>query len=79
MTKKHVGEKRMAHTSILLLIIEGGQDRNSNLAGTWRQELVQRLWRGAADWLTSMACSAWFLIEPRTTSPGLALSTIGWD
>jgi hypothetical protein len=36
--QKHVGEKRMIYTSILLFIIEGGQDRNSNLAGTWRQD-----------------------------------------
>jgi hypothetical protein len=31
-----------------LFIIKGSQDENSNRAGTWRQELVQRLWRGAA-------------------------------
>jgi len=29
-------------------VTEGSQDRNSNRAGTWRQELMQRLWRGAA-------------------------------
>jgi hypothetical protein len=40
MTKKQVGEKRvyLAYTSILWLIIEESQDRNSNWAGTWRQE-----------------------------------------
>jgi hypothetical protein len=27
------------------------QDRKSNRAGTWRQELMQRPWRGAAYWL----------------------------
>ena len=32
-------------------ITEGSQDRNSNRAGTWRQEPMQRPWRGAAYWL----------------------------
>jgi hypothetical protein len=40
----------------LLFIIEGSQDRNSNRAGTWRQELMGRSWRDAACWL---ACSPW--------------------
>jgi hypothetical protein len=26
--------------------------RNSNRAGTWRHELMQRLWMGACSWLT---------------------------
>ena len=34
---------------------EGGQDRNSNRAGTWRQELMQRPWRGADYWLAQPA------------------------
>ena len=29
------------------LIIKGNQGRNSNWAGTWRQELMQSPWRGA--------------------------------
>jgi hypothetical protein len=53
MTKKQVGEERLffffpAYTFISLVIIKGYQDRNSNRAGTWRQELIQRPWRGAA-------------------------------
>jgi hypothetical protein len=53
MTKKQVGEERvyLAYTSILLVIIKRSQDRNSNRAGTWRQELMQRLWKCAAYWL----------------------------
>jgi hypothetical protein len=39
---------------------------------------VQRPWRGAAYWLSLMACSAWILIERMTTSPGMAPSTMGW-
>jgi hypothetical protein len=35
----------------LLLIIKGRQDRILNREGAWRQELMQRPWRGAAYWL----------------------------
>jgi hypothetical protein len=34
-----------------LLIIKGSQNRNSGRAGSWRQELMQKPWRGAAYWL----------------------------
>jgi hypothetical protein len=55
MTKKQVGEGRVyfAYTSSLLFITKGNQDRNSNRAGTWRRELMQRPWRDAAYWLDS--------------------------
>ena len=50
--QKQVGEKGvyLTNTSIALFIVEGSQDRNSNRVGTWRQELMQRPWRGAVDW-----------------------------
>jgi hypothetical protein len=72
MTKKQVGEEKVysAYTSTLLFITKGSQDRNSHRPGTWRQELLQRPWRNAAYWLASF--SGCFLIEPRTTSPGMA-------
>jgi hypothetical protein len=55
MTKKEVGEKTVysAYNSTLLFIIKGSQDRNSLMAETWRQELMQRPWRGAAYWIAS--------------------------
>jgi len=57
MTKKQVGEERvyLAYTSTLLFITKGSQDRNSHRTGTWRQELMQRLWRNAAYQLASSA------------------------
>jgi hypothetical protein len=39
----------LAYLSTLLFIIKANQD--SNRAGTWRQELMQRPWRSAAYWL----------------------------
>jgi hypothetical protein len=49
MTKQQVEEKRVysAYIFTLLFITKGSQDRNSHRAGTWRQELRQRPWKGA--------------------------------
>ena len=49
MPQKQVGEERvdLAYTSRSWSIIEGTKNRNSNRAGSWRQELMQRPWRGA--------------------------------
>ena len=47
--KKHHDQK--ASASILLFIIEESQDRKSNRAGSWEQELMQKPWRDAAYWL----------------------------
>ena len=53
MTKMQVREGRVysAYTSTLLFTTRGSQDRNSHRAGTWRPELMQSPWRGAAYWL----------------------------
>jgi hypothetical protein len=55
MSKKQVEEERVysAYTSTLLFITKESQDRNSHRVGTWRQELMQRPWKGAAYWLAS--------------------------
>jgi hypothetical protein len=42
-----------------------------------KQELRQRPWRGVTYWLVPLACSACFLIEPKTNSPGMAPPTMG--
>lgn len=80
MTKKQVGEERvyLAYTSILLLII------NEARTGTHtEQEPGDRSWsRGHGGLLLPgllfMPCSACFLTEPRTTSPGMVSPTVGW-
>jgi hypothetical protein len=50
MTKKQVEEERVysAYASTSQFIIKGSQRRNSSSVGTWRQELMQKPWRGAA-------------------------------
>jgi hypothetical protein len=67
----------LAYTSTLLFITKGSQDWDSHRAGTWRQELMQRLWRALLTGLLPLPCSACFLIEPRTTSPRMAPPTMG--
>jgi len=53
MTKKQVEEERvyLAYTSTSLLLIKRSQDRNSDKAGIWRQELMQRPRRSPVYWL----------------------------
>ena len=41
------GRSLLAYTSTSPLIVGENQDRNSSRAQTWRQELMQRPWRGA--------------------------------
>ena len=82
-TKHHdqrgVWEERvnLAYASALLFITEGSQDRNSNRAGSQKQELMQRPWRVLLTDLFPLAYSAHFLLEPRTSSPGMAPCTMG--
>ena len=51
--QKQVGEERvyLVYVFMALSVMEGSQDRNSNMAGTWRQELMQRPWWRVAFWL----------------------------
>lgn len=65
--QKKLGKKNIyiACTFISKFIIKGSQIKNSNWAGTWRQELMQRTWKSTLYWLASHD----FLIEPRTTIP----------
>lgn len=60
-------------------IIKSIQGPKSSRAGSWRQELIQRSWRGATH---GLALHGLFfnllLIESRTTSPEMASLTRGW-
>jgi hypothetical protein len=69
--KSKFGRKGFIHLSLPnKFVMEGSQDRNSNRAGTLRQEQMQKPWRLLLSVLFFMACPACFLIEPRTTSQG---------
>jgi hypothetical protein len=77
MTEKQVGEERvyLAYTSTLLFITKGSQDWNSSRSGSrsWCRGHGGMFFTG----LRPLACSACSLIEPKTTSPGMATPTIG--
>jgi hypothetical protein len=57
MTKMHIGDEKvyLTHTSTPLSFIKRSQDKDSNRAGTWRQELMKKPWRGAPYWLAHPA------------------------
>jgi hypothetical protein len=65
-------------TSILVFIMEGSQDRKSKLAGIWKQKLMHRYRGGMLNGFLLMACSACFLLYPRTRSIGMEPLTVGW-
>jgi len=78
MTKKQVGEERVY--SFPHCCSSPKEVRAGTHSG---QELGSRSWcRGHGGMLLTgllpLACSAYFLIEPRTTSPGMAPPTMGW-
>ena len=72
--QKQLGEERVysASASPALFITKGHQGRSSHRSGTWRQELCKGHGGVLLTALLPMACSASFLIELRTTSPGVA-------
>jgi hypothetical protein len=80
MTKKQVGEKRVnpVYTSTLLFITKGSQDRNSHKGRNLESEADAEGHGGMLHaGLFPLACSACFLIKPRTTSPGMTPPTMG--
>jgi hypothetical protein len=68
MIKKQGGEERVysAYTSTLLFITKGSQEEGNDGHG-----------RMLLTGLLPLACSACFLIEPKTTSPGMEPPTMG--
>lgn len=47
-------------------------------ADIWLQELEPRPWRSGLTDMLTVACSACFLIMPRTTSQGVEPPTVSW-
>lgn len=74
MTEKQAGEETvyLTCTFLPLSITEGSQDRNSN-----RQQPDAEATEGVAYRLVPVAGLACFLIEPRTSSPGVTPPTVG--
>ena len=64
-----------AYASILLFITKGSQDWNSSRSGSrnWCRSHEGMFFTG----LLPLACSAYSLIEPKTTSPGMVPPTRG--
>ena len=49
---EHLGEKGLFYPQFHMTVhYQSSESGNSSKAGTWRQELMQRPWRGAAYWL----------------------------
>jgi hypothetical protein len=80
MTKMQAGEERVysAYTSTLPSSSprKSGQEltQGRDLEAETDAEAVE----GDAYWLATVPCSVGLLIEPRTTSPGMAPPTMGW-
>jgi hypothetical protein len=60
------------------------QVRDSRRAGTWKLELMQKPWKGSTYWLAPCGLLSllffffFLLLKHKTTSPGMALPTMGW-
>jgi hypothetical protein len=73
----------LAYTSIFIIehsmfITEECQNRNSNRAGTFRQELMQRPWRGAAHWLVHHGLLRLFSDRTQDHQHKMTPPTVGW-
>jgi hypothetical protein len=76
MTKKQVGEERVYSFYTSHTVVDHQRKAGLELKQVRKQELRQRPWRDVSYWL-SRTCSACFLIQPKTTSPGMVLPTRG--
>jgi len=78
MTKNQVGEKGVysVYTSTLLFITKGSQDWNSSRSGSrsWCRNHGKMLFTG----FLTLACSACFLLEPKTTRPEMVPPTMSY-
>lgn len=65
------------HSYIKQFVLKSDEDRNSGRAGTWSRSGCRGHGGVRLTALLLMACSACFLIHPRTTSPEVAPPTMG--
>jgi hypothetical protein len=75
MTKKQVGEERIYSAYTFHIAVHHQRKSGLELKQVRKQELTQRPRRDVTG-LLPLACSTCFLIEPRTTSPGVAPPTM---
>lgn len=70
--KETWGRVYLANASIVLFIIKGTHDRNSNRGDseTWSQKRMHRPWRSSPLWFLIVTCSSCSLIERRTARTG---------
>jgi hypothetical protein len=79
MIKSKLGRKEFIFSlHFCIAVHHQSQDRNSNRAGSWWQDLMLRPRRVLLTVLLLLACSAYFLIELRTTRWGMAPPTMSW-
>ena len=57
---------------------EGNQDRNSNRAGIWKQELKQRPWRSVAYWIAPRGLLSLPSYRTQDHQPRMVPPTMGW-
>jgi hypothetical protein len=77
MIKKQVGEERVYSASTSTYSAVHHQRKSGpELKQVRKQELMQRPWRDVPYWLASPGLLS-FLIEPKTTSPGMVPTTRG--
>lgn len=77
--KVYCGRKDLfSLNSTMMFIIKGSHGSNSNRAGSWRVELMQRPWRAAGTGLFPVAYLVCFLTELTTRIPWMAPHTIMW-
>jgi hypothetical protein len=68
----------LAYTSTSYFISKSSQDKNPKIAGTRRQELMQRPWRGAAYWLAPHGFISQLSYSTQDHHPGDNTPTMSW-
>jgi hypothetical protein len=71
MTKSNLGKQGFISLTVSIeqFIIKISEGRNSDTAETWRQELMQRPWKGAAYWLASHGLLCWLSYSNQDHQP----------